>query len=89
MISYCPFCANALPEKLIDGVIFCPKCNRMITSSDENILLSAYRQLLKNKFATHKQFRYDLQISDEHFKIIMNAFDEDLSVQEFQKKLKF
>jgi uncharacterized Zn finger protein (UPF0148 family) len=56
MISYCPFCANALPEKLIDGVIFCPKCNRMITSSDENILLSAYRQLPVQEFQKKLKF---------------------------------
>lgn len=88
MLCYCPFCADSLPEKLIDGIIFCPKCSRMIESSRQNHLLSAYRQLLKNKFANQKQLRFTLQINEADFQFIMDAFDEDLSVQEFEKKIK-
>jgi hypothetical protein len=79
MISYCPFCADILPERLIDGFILCPKCNKIIESSRKNILLAAYKILKKKQYTNLKQFKFE----------ILEAYEIDcLTLQEFEKKIK-
>jgi hypothetical protein len=88
MICYCPYCSNDLPEKLIEGVIFCSKCNRCILSSRENELLSAFRFMKKNPYYNHSQFKHFTNISNEDLEFVENNLDENLSVEEFQRKVK-
>lgn len=88
MLCYCPFCADTLPEKLIDGVIFCPKCSRMVETSWENHLLSAFRQARKNKFSNYKQLKFDLQMNEKDFEFVIRAYEDQLSIDEFQKVIR-
>lgn len=89
MISHCPFCAEVLPEKLIDGFILCPKCNKIINSSHANELLAAFKVLKKKQGCNLKQFKFEMQMNDADFDFVVNAFEIDcLSVQEFEKKIK-
>ena len=89
MICYCPFCSQSLPEKLIDGLILCPKCNRLIESTPEHKLLAAYRILKRNRTTNLKQFKFELQLSEKEFNYVVDCYDNEfLSVEEFQKKLK-
>jgi hypothetical protein len=89
MISYCPFCADILPERLIDGFILCPKCNKIIESSRKNILLAAYKILKKKQYTNLKQFKFEMQLDDADFEIILEAYEIDcLTLQEFEKKIK-
>lgn len=89
MISYCPFCSEMLPERLIDGLILCPKCNKIIESSRKNILLSAFKILKKKQHTNFKQFKFELQLNDADFELVIEAFEIDcFSVQEFEKKIK-
>ena len=88
MLGYCPHCVELLPEKLIDGIIFCPACSRMIKSNMTNTLVSAYRVLKKNKFCNHKQLKFELQLSQEELDFLLQAFEDEMSVEEFSKKLK-
>jgi hypothetical protein len=87
MICYCPYCSNDLPEKLMDGVIFCQKCNRCILSSRENELLSAFRFMKKNPHYNHLQLKHLLKMSNNDMEFLEEQLDENLSVEEFQKKI--
>ena len=89
MISYCPFCAEPLPEKLIDGFILCPKCNKIIDSSHKNKLLAAFKVLKKKQCCNLKQFKFEMQMNDADFEFVVNAYEVDcLTIQEFEKKVK-
>jgi len=89
MICYCPFCSSTLPETLIDGVTFCQKCSRIINSTKQNELVSAYRLLVKNQYSNMTQFKTHLRLSKNDFDLLIDCFEnEDLSVEEFEKKIK-
>lgn len=89
MICYCPYCVNELPEILVDGVIFCPKCNRVITSTKENEYLAAYRVIVKSRSTNYNQLRQHLKISPKDMEKLLHVYEENnYSVEEFEKKLK-
>lgn len=89
MICNCPYCAETLPEKLIDGFILCPSCNRLIESTDEHRLVAAYRVMKKNHVSNYKQFKCQMQLSDKDINFLTKCLDDEcLSVEEFEKKLK-
>lgn len=89
MICYCPHCGNELPEILVDGVIFCPNCNRIITSSKKNEYIAAYRILKKNTYTNYDQLRQHLKISQKDMERILEYYEEkNFSVEEFEKQIK-
>lgn len=89
MICNCPYCAETLPEKLIDGFILCPHCNRLIESTNEHRLIAAYRVMKKNHVVNYKQFKYQMQLSDKDISFLAECSDNEcLSVEEFERKLK-
>lgn len=89
MICYCPHCGNELPEILVDGIIFCPNCNRTIMSSKENQFIAAYRVLKKGTYTNYNQLRQHLKMSQKDLDQIIELFEENnYSVEEFAKKIK-
>ncbi len=88
MICYCPHCANTLPKKLVDGVSFCSNCERVIVSTKENELISAYRVLKNRVYTNYNQLKSDLKLANEAFDLICYCFEEGYSVEEFEKELK-
>ncbi len=89
MICYCPFCANELPEVLVDGAIFCPKCSRIILSSKENEYLAAYRIIKQKRYTNQDQLKQHLRISKKELDDLIEIYEnQNYSAEEFEKKLK-
>lgn len=89
MLCYCPYCINELPETLINGVTFCEKCSRILTSNKLDELLSAFKLLKKGKYKNYDQLKFDLQLSTEDFNFVVNCFElDEMTLDEFTKKAK-
>lgn len=89
MICYCPFCVNDLPDNLKDGVIFCPKCSRVIYSNKENELISAFRFLKKKPTHNWNQLKFQLGLDESDVELLRFSLEEqEYSVHEFEKYIK-
>jgi len=88
MICYCPYCSESLPRVLVNGVSFCNHCTKMIISSEQNELVSAYRLLKKRIYINEQQVRYDLRLDSNKIKFLFECFYEEYSVEEFEKIVK-
>jgi hypothetical protein len=88
MICYCPYCSESLPKILVNGVSFCINCNKIIISSEQNELISAYRLLKKRVYVNNEQVKYDLRLDTEKINFLFNCLDEEYSVEEFEKIIK-
>jgi hypothetical protein len=88
MISYCPFCSKALPKPLNNGVSFCSFCVRVIVSSKENELLSAYRVLISDSYRNENQFKSALKIDSQDYEFIKSCEENGLSIDEFTKYIR-
>lgn len=88
MLFSCPNCNLDFHEPLVDGIIWCSKCEKMIQSTKKNVLLSAYRICLKNSGHNLQKIKHDLKLTDKDFNLIETYLDECYSFQDFEKELK-
>ena len=88
IINSCPFCGKSFPEELADGIIYCANCNHMVDSSLTNKLLSVYRSLLKSNGSNANQIKHQEKLDEKNWQIIMDAFENCLSFEDFQSQLK-
>jgi hypothetical protein len=88
MICYCPYCSETLPKILVNGVSFCNHCNKIIISSEENELVSAYRLLKKRIYVNDQQVKHDLRLDIDKINFLFNCLDEEYSIEEFEKIVK-
>jgi len=89
VICYCPYCTNDLPEPLRNGVIFCQKCSRIITSDKENELISAYKFIKKSNQVNWNQLKFYLKLEEDDLNFLKKCVEEEeLNPQEFEIKIK-
>ncbi len=89
MICSCPYCVNDLPDKLKNGVIFCPNCLRVIKSDRFTELIAAFKYCKKTNSTNWKQIQFALELNDADLEIIKNSIEEDdLTYSEFESKIK-
>jgi|694.fasta_scaffold62104_5 uncharacterized Zn finger protein (UPF0148 family) len=86
-ISSCPFCGKPFPQILHDGIIFCDKCNHMVESSLRNKLLSVFRSVEKYNGVSLSQIKYEAELDDQSWQLIIKSYEDCLSWQEFQELL--
>jgi hypothetical protein len=85
MIINCPYCGKEIPEKLVDGLAACSKCNRVFDGSLINRLLSASWLVRQNTYHGTEQLISDTKLP-EHEAILVYAF-ADYSHDELLKVL--
>ena len=89
MICHCPYCLTELPETLINGVTFCEKCSRILTSNKPEELLSAYKLIKRGTYKNYDQLKFHLQLSKDDLDFIVDCYEKDeLSAEEFYIKAK-
>lgn len=89
MICYCPYCVSDLPEPLKNGVIFCSKCVRTISSDKESELISAFKFLRKKPSINWQQIKFHLQLDDSDLDMLRSCIEEDdMTNQEFEVYVK-
>jgi hypothetical protein len=88
MIHTCPHCGQIIPEKLVDGLASCTKCQRIFDSSLHNRLLSASWLIRQHKCHSIEQLISDTKLP-EHEAILVYSFvgDNCYSPNEFSQVL--
>ena len=89
MICYCPYCTNDLAEPLKNGVIFCQKCSRIVTSDKQSEIISAYKFIKKQTVINWNKVKFYLQLNDADIDLLRKCYEEEeLSPQEFENYIK-
>lgn len=87
-ILNCPFCGDYLPYVLNEGIVFCYNCERMVSSSYSNKMLSVFRILNKNQGMKYDHIKLEYKLDDKSWEFLIKAIDECLTFQDFEFLLK-